>query len=321
MPDEQSQSWPPEAKPACVDPARSGWPIRFDENTLWPDAPGRRLNPSILADGDGYLFCVRASWRRSNICIGRLDADFRPVGRPTQLTLEHPDAPSGREDPRLFRHKGQPHVAFTGMLMGRPTLAMSQLCARLSADGMRVEGLFAPHYPPRRAWEKNWSFFDHRDDLYAVYSFTPCRILKIEGDVAIPAYETPTASPWRGGDIRGGAAPVRVGDELWCFTHDRISDGRHWIYRTALVTLTGDPPFRVLRMLAAPILVADRETKPANYHASVVFAGGAVRRGDDWIVAHGIHDHWSELHLFSHAELESRLVTLPRGPTLPGFGC
>lgn len=287
-------------------------PIRFDERTLWPGEPGLRFNPSILADGDGYLFAARNKWWESDILIGRLDADFRPIGTARRLDLGHAHADTAREDPRLFRHQGQPHVAFTGVAKGQRAPSHNQLYTRLSADGMEVEEVFAPHYPARQRWEKNWSFFDFRGDLYAIYSFAPCRILKIEGNSATLAYETPTVSDWAGGDIRGGAAPVPVGDELWCFTHDRLSAGPRLFYRTGLVALDGQSPFGVRRMVPQPILVADPKTKPANHYASVVFAGGAVRCGDDWIVAHGVHDRWSELHLFSHADLESRLVEVPR---------
>jgi hypothetical protein len=44
-----------------------------------------------------------------------------------------------------------------------------------------------------------------------------------------------------------------------------------------------------------------------NY-CDVVFVGGAVRVGEDWILAAGVHDRWIELHRFSHSDLEKRLV-------------
>ncbi|HEY1379239.1 MAG TPA: hypothetical protein VGF55_20720 [Gemmataceae bacterium] len=297
--------------PTCP-PQPPGWPIRFDETTLWPGVPGQRLNPSLLADGDGYLFAVRTRWWASDILIGRLDAAFRPVGPPQRLALEHPEADTAREDPRLFHYRGQPHISFTGLKRVGRAPTQNQLYARLSADGMQVEEVFAPHYPARQRWEKNWSFFDHDGELFAVYSFAPCRILIIDGNATTLAYEAPTASLWRGGEIRGGAAPVRVGDELWCFTHDRIADGVRWVYRTGLVVLDGEPPFAVRRMLDRALLSADRGTRPVNHYASVVFACGAVRRDDSWVVAHGVHDRWCELHSFSHAELDERLVAVPR---------
>src|SRR5256885_12693044 len=49
--------------------------------------------------------------------------------------------------------------------------------------------------------------------------------------------------------MRGGAAPVRVGDEWWCFFHDRVESGGHRIYRAGLYTFAAAPPFRVLRLI------------------------------------------------------------------------
>jgi hypothetical protein len=291
------------------------WPLRFDHANLWCGIPGLRFNPSILSDGDGYLFACRDRfWYRSNIFIGRLDGAFRPIGRWRQLDLMHPTADTSREDPRLFRFRGRVHMAFMGAAHGLRAPTQNQLYARLSGDGMSVEEVFAPHYPARQRWEKNWSFFEYDGELFAVYSFTPCRILRIEGNAATLAHEMPTAAIWQGGEIWGGAPPVLVGNELWCFTHDRIYDG-HLLYRTGLVTLDRRPPFAVRRIVPEPILAADRRTKPALQYSSVVFAGGAVRCGDDWVIAHGIHDHWCELHSFSHAGLESQLVIVPRCET------
>jgi hypothetical protein len=218
-----------------------------------------------------------------------------------------------REDPRLFRYAGQPYLAFVGAANGVKSPVQNQLLARLSGDGLAVEEVFHPHYAARQRWEKNWSFFDHDGGLFAVYSFCPCRILKIDGNTAALAHQSDRQLIWRGGEIRGGAAPVRVGNELWCFTHDRVDEGPRWLYRTGLVVLDGRPPFGVKRMVPEPILVADRRTKPADHYAAVVFAGGAVRLGDMWVVAHGTHDHWCELHAFSHAALEGRILPVSRG--------
>jgi hypothetical protein len=293
---------------AISPPRRNGgeyrrWPIRFDATNLWPEAPGLRFNPSIMADGDGYLFAARDKWWGSGILVGRMDAAFRPIGPPSRLELGHPLADTSREDPRLFRYRGQPHVSFTGLARGLRSPTQNQLYASLSADGSQVEEIFAPHYPARQRWEKNWGFFEYDSGLFAVYSLNPCRILKIDGNSAELVHETTASFTWDGGEIRGGAAPVRVRDEFWCFTHDRIMGNAGLIYRTGLVVLDGQPPFPVRRMIPRPILVVDPTTRPANWRSSVVFACGAVPVDDHWVVSHGVHDHWSELHRFSHVEL------------------
>lgn len=315
----------PEAPMPTISPSPApppGWPIRFDERNLWPGAPGLRFNSSILADGDGCLFAYRTGWRGSDIWIGRLDAAFQPIGEPRQLHLRHREANYGREDVRLFRHKGRPHVSFIGVVGGKRIRHTNQLFARLSPDGMRVEDVFLPKFAGRRLWEKNWQFFDAGGHLYAIYYVNPHRVLRVASNVATLAYESPGLPDWQGGEPRGGAAPVLVGNEWWCFFHDRVNgpDGKLQ-YRTGIYTFDAEPPFLIRRYIPDPILEADPTTRPADQYASVVFPGGAVCQDGEWIVAHGVHDRWSELHCFDHATLDGRLVPVaPRAVAEPVNG-
>lgn len=303
------------SSPAPVPPGATAPILAFDEHNLWPGVPGKRFNPSIIDDGDGYLFCARNGWKGSDLYIGRMDRDFRPVGPPARLALPHSEANYGREDPRLFRYGGRVHVSFIGVVGGNRIRHTSQLFARLSPDGMTVEDVFHPQISGRNLWEKNHQYFQHGDELYAVYSIAPHRILHVRGNLAEWAFETPTAAHWSGGEMRGGAAPVLVGDEFWCFFHDRIEQNRHRIYRAGLYTFDARPPFRVRRIIPEPLLTADPATKPHDQYASVVWPGGAVLCDGVWTLACGIHDRTTALYQFAHADLERRLARV--GP--PGW--
>lgn len=288
---------------------KDAWPIRYDKSNLWPSHPGERFNPSIIDDPatGGYIFAYRSGWKGSEVYLGRMDAQFKPVGQPTRLHMRHRECGYGREDPRLFRFKGKLHVAFIGVVGPRKILHTSQLYARIS-DDFKVERVFYPHYPQRNSWEKNWQFFEHDGVLYAGYSIAPHRVLRIDGDRAEMVYQEPTRAGWSGGEMRGGAAPVRVGDEYWCFFHDRIVVGGVRVYRGGLYTFEAQPPFRPLRIIPEPILNADIRTKPKDQYAAVVFPCGAVRTPDDrWVLSAGIHDRKTALFQFDHAELERRL--------------
>jgi predicted GH43/DUF377 family glycosyl hydrolase len=173
---------------------------------------------------------------------------------------------------------------------------------------MGVEDVFYPRIPGRNFWEKNHQYFQHGDRLYAVYTIAPHRILRIDGDRAEWIYETPTAVAWDGGEMRGGAAPVRVGGEYWCFFHDRIVVRGHRIYRADLYAFDASPPFRIRRMVPEPILTADTITKPRDQYASVVWPGGAVLRDGVWTLACGIHDRTISFYQFGHADFENRMV-------------
>lgn len=298
-------------KEVCRDHASVPSPIRFDETNLFPlpRVPGKRFNPSIMAYGDGYLLAFRNGWCGSEIFIGLLDKDFKPTKLVKKLELFHQhQANYGREDPRLFWFAGKLHIAYIGVVGPHDILYTSQLYARLN-DDFETEEIFVPQYRQRNYWEKNWQFFEHAGQLYAVYSIAPHRVLKIDGNNAEMVFDTPTRGNWSGGELRGGASPVLVGDEWYCFFHSRVESGKP-VYNTGVYTFEDKPPFLVKRLTADPILVANPANTPADQWASVVFPGGAVRVGDKWLVAHGIDDRHTELHWFTQADIERRLVKL-----------
>lgn len=283
---------------------------RFDEANLGMGQPGKRFNPSLIEDPTtpgGYLLAYRDGWAGSEIHLIRLGTDFSPAGEPWRLHLRHNQASYGREDPRLFMHNGRLHIAYIGVV-GR-IIHTSVLYAQLTEDCSAVEQLWYPHLPSRQSWEKNWGFFSHGGELFAIYSVAPHRILRVVDAVPAFAHETPCPVPWQGGVPRGGAAPVLVGDEWWHFFHDRTENGLR-VYRTGLYTFENKPPFRIKRYIPEPILTADATTRPSDQYAAVVFTCGAVKRGGDWILSSGIHDRWTELTKFSHVDLESKLVSV-----------
>jgi hypothetical protein len=281
---EGCKKYTPKVKPAekplagiplpCVQ--QSAPPVRLDQHNLAVGTPGVRFNTSLIEWKDGYLMAFRNGWRGSEIYVVPLDGELREIGPAVKLNLTHSEANYGREDPRLFYFRGKIHVAYIGVVGGSLIRHTSVLYARLS-DSLRVEQVYCPHYPQRNLWEKNWSFFEHDGQLYAIYSIAPHRILSIDGERTKLAYETPTVAPWNPGtEMRGGASPVKVGDEFYHFFHSRVASGNHRVYITGLYTFDAEPPFRVRRMIPDPIDVADRSTKPRDQYASVVFVCGAV---------------------------------------------
>lgn len=305
-PDYQSDRTPPDVPTPA---GAATLPIRFDETNLCPGLPDKRFNSSIIDHRGGYAFAFRTGWRGSDVYVVQLDAAFRPAGEPVKLEAGgRRDCGWGREDPRLFRFGGALHVSFVGVV-GRwgPT---NVLFARLD-DEFRTEDVFHPAIPGRKpgSWEKNHAYFQHGDECYAVYSIVPHRILRVRGNWCEFAYDTPTPAPWSGGHLRGGASPVKVGNEWYCFFHGKDDrNPKHITYSVGCYTFEDRPPFRVRRITPEPLMVADWATKPADQYCACLFPCGAVRRESDWVVSMGVHDRWSELHAFDAADVESRLV-------------
>jgi predicted GH43/DUF377 family glycosyl hydrolase len=285
--------------------------IRFDHHNLFPKGqpngcPGVRFNPSIIASGDGYLFVWRHGWAGCNLYACRLDADFRPVGTATRLKLRKSWCKYGREDPRWFRLNGKLHVSYTGVVGNQgPT----NVCfARVNEQTLEVEDKWHPRIPGRQAWEKNHAYFDYQGIAHAVYSIHPHRILRVEGSQSMFVAETrgTIRDRWQGGRLCGGASPVLHNGKWWHFFHGSTEWNGRRQYNAGLAVFSAEPPFAIERFTPYPVDVAN----PFEEHdagCDVLFPGGAVCLGDEWVIASGAHDRWAELRFYDAAWLESQL--------------
>ncbi len=275
--------------------------VKIPSETYIPKAEGLAFNASLIRWRGQLLLAHRTGWAGCEVRVIPVDDNYRPIGPSVQLDLLHGAATFGREDPRLFVFRGRLHVSYTGFT-GSVT---SVLYARLR-DDLTTEAICAPHYSGRRAWEKNWSFFEEENELYAVYSIDPHVVLRIDGDTATVATQSPTNFPWHGGHLRGGASPVLVRGEWYHWFHGAIDLGQEWPtrqYNTGLYTFM-PRTHRVLRLPEHPLAWADHGTRPADQYCSVQFAGGAVLDGDLWRVSCGTHDRWIEVMEYRHADVQ-----------------
>jgi predicted GH43/DUF377 family glycosyl hydrolase len=290
---------PPQAPPIAIPDAPSTLLARLDATNL-PGDSLYRINGSIIDDGDEYVFGWRDHRVGARIHLIRLDSKFRPISeshRPLELTT--PAGRSGREDPRLFRSQGRLHVAFAGVIRQKGKTHTNVCYARIG-DYWQVEEEFAPVYARRATWEKNWGFFEHDGALYASYFSHPRhQVLRIDGNRATLAYDTPNPFPWSGAQIRGGASPVLHDGEYWHWFHTRGSD-KSIRYDMGLIRFEARPPFRITYQSPHPVYRADLKTwDKQDFRVPVWFTGGAVRRGDGWVISAGVHERWSEVRRFA----------------------
>lgn len=303
------EPWPPKV----VVPYTGSLPphrrVRLPSGRLVVGTEGESFNCSLLRHRGRLLLAYRTGWAGADVHVAELSGPDYTPGPSTTLGLVHHKASWGREDPRLFVFRGRLHVAFIGV--EGPQGPTSQLYARLR-DDLSVERVFYPHYAGRREWEKNWGFFEHNEELYAVYSIAPHKILHVSGDKAYPFTERRTNFLWTGGELRGGAPPCLVGDEFVSWFHGAKQVGGRRRYNVGVYTFQAWPPFRPRQMTPDPLLWADPIDCPPNVWADVVFPSGAELEGDTWVVSSGIHDRWCEIHEWSDGDVRSLL----RGPTV-----
>jgi predicted GH43/DUF377 family glycosyl hydrolase len=241
------------------------------------------------------------------VCAGR------PVHPSQVLDLGHHRGDVlAQEDPRLWWHRGTPHLSYGGVAdRGRGPVS-SIFYARLEPtdNGFDLGESHEPVYPERQAWEKNWAFFSHEDEIFAVHQIAPRhRVLHVHADTARSVAEIEWRSDWPHGDMRGGAPPIRVGDEYWHWFHghERRPNAPSR-YTTGIYTFAAQPPFAPRRICRVPVqMPPDGEGPDGEKVPNVVFVGGAYLEEGTWHLSYGLHDSWSEYALFDHSEVERML--------------
>lgn len=285
------------ASPDRLPPRR----VRADGTLLLREPNGGHpFNPSVIKYGGRWVMAYRTGWAGSRIAVCEIDPENGIVGPSVPLDLRHPRAAVGAEDPRLFVFRGQLHLSFTAFDGQRPSVLYAPL------NGLKVDRVIEPHYAARRAWEKNWAFFEGIDNqLYCVYSIDPVHtVLRVDGDrVAVAGQTDSPVVGWVGGHLRGGAPPVLVDGEWWHWFHGALDDGEpNRRYSVGLYAFDPEPPFKLRRWLTHPVAWAsENDFAASGNYCRVAFPGGAVLDRGRWHVAVGVHDRWCEMWSWDHA--------------------
>lgn len=193
---------------------------------------GRRLFAYRLDSRQG-----RAQYRRIAIC--ELDEQWRV--RPGSVCPFSDTIVMGGErhyDPRFLIYGDRLFIHYNNNMQTRPNQIY---LVEVDVDTLRAASPARPLVlkGPRQEIEKNWMFFAHGGELYAVYSIAPHVILHVDLTGSGPVYCTPnTSTAWdvrayaqRYGQPCGGAPPVRCGDLYLSVFHSHRLVGalRHFL--------------------------------------------------------------------------------------------
>ncbi len=142
-------------------------------------------------------------------------------------------------DPRFLVWHDRLFIHYNNNFLTRPNLLF---LVELDPDTLEAKAAARPILldAPRQMIEKNWMFFEHEDELLAVYQIAPHVILDVNLSGNGPIVCTPRpARKWdisayatRFGTPCGGSPPVRCGNEYISFFHSRIPVSRmKWVMR------------------------------------------------------------------------------------------
>ncbi len=291
--------------------------------------PAGSFQGSILAHGGHLLYAYRSGWLGGKVSMADLGPEMPTAGRTVEPLrswnpeIDHPLAIRGREDPRLFSFAGHLHVSFNGCINdARGELTSAMFLARLDWSG-HSDSVWTPLYEVAESIEKNWQFFEHDGQLFCVYSIEPHVILRMDGTLATEIARTSVGLSWPWGHLRGGAPPVRVGDEFYHFVHGQLISNTETvevngqrkprvIYVAGVYTFDAKPPFVVRRFASVPLLVPPPGETSPRAELTVVFPCGAVRRADSWLISYGHNDIDCRIAEFDADDVDSLLRPVER---------
>lgn len=271
-----------------------------------------QFNASILRWRSDLVMAYRHGWGGATIRVCSLDGNYVALNDRQLRIPRTPYNDLGNEDPRLFVYRGHPCVSYNGVTRMAGSLRTHMMYSVLHPESLEVTATYVLNYPGRRAWEKNWTFFERDGELCAIYDLYPeTVVLQIDGYYAEEVSRVPAPEGMESycGYPRGGASPVLVDDELWCFYHGVHDVNGRKTYGLSVCVVELHKPHRITKVFPGCLLWANEEDRWAPHHPSVVYPAGAVYQRGMWLVSMGYQDRWSELAVFSHASLAEAMVT------------
>jgi predicted GH43/DUF377 family glycosyl hydrolase len=132
----------------------------------------------------------------------------------------------------------------------------------------------------------------------------PHEVVRWDGTEVAEVYET-QAPGWEFGQMRGGSAPIKLGDEYLCFFHSSTPwTDKKRRYHMGAYTFRAKPPFNITRMTSRPILSGSKEDPWQEGLPLVVFPCGALMEGNKFVVSMGVNDYCSAWIKIPFDELE-----------------
>ena len=197
------------------------------------------------------------------------------------------------EDPRLFLYRDSICSTFTVIENYTSDVHTKQglgYCSVYPNSGLPIMPKYGKNL--EMGPEKNWGFFQEGADLFAIYSYRPWTILKIEHDEATKVYQQDFPVEYKG-RIHGGTCPKMVDGAWWAFGRSMNHNG----YPSIIVVVFEPKTFRILRVFEPAFL--SREALGMN----LFYIGSAEYEDGIWTCVGGWNDAKVCKVVFPHAAI------------------
>lgn len=299
----------------------------LEDTNLLPDAWSNTsaahcyfFNPAITCFRSQILMIYRVVTPdgRRRLALCRLTPDFQVVPgsvAPFSDSIEsggdwHADARFCIFGDRLFIHYNDGYRKSNHIYLVEVDADRLEACS--PARELLLKG-------PRQPVEKNWMLFAHEDELWAIYSICPHVVLSVTLGNDDPvlcqrAYHhdwdvTPYAVSF--GELRGGAPPMRLGDQYVSFFHScflahplrrllfrllRKAPTNVLHYVGGVYGFAAKPPFTPLWLHPSPLLRPTplprrrKQLDPRVEHSA--YPCGAIIQDQRWIISFGARNEY-----------------------------
>lgn len=290
----------------------------------YPDPKGKQirvtnhLNCSFIKFKGKIIFVYRmesmpwCSFTKLGICfMNESEGNYFPVKESNKVLNLH-SALHGYakgyhvEDPRLFVYNDELYLSYCdGYQMAQ---------AKINHETLEASESFYIDKPLKSRTEKNWTFFQHKNNLYSVYSINPHIVFKMNGSNFEKQFETRFTSQWKWGELRGGTSPILTRDGYLSFFHsslDMQNNGRQ--YFVGAYMFDKEPPFSVIAISEKPLLAGEYISESVPRLSSkifVVFPGGVIEDGNGYNISFGYNDYQARYVHVSRETLKNNLIEL-----------
>lgn len=278
-------------------------------------------NPSIIRHNGNLLMAYR--WHGAGtlgtwLAMAELDEAFNPIEN-TRIRVMGVNDTFSVDDPRLFIFGGQlwcSYVCSTWPNMPPTSVVVYGRIYKQEGVWTIDEG-FRVDYGKNdgTTMEKNWVFWDHEGTLSCIYNNQPNqKVIRIQGPKVVDVFESVTPH-WPYGKIHGGTAPIPYQARLLRFFHTRMDNEpmpARWRYYIGACIMDPEPPFEIYSVSSEPIIRGseDEDMIPLDrascFHRklNVVFPGGCIKDGEDFLLSIGINDCQSAIARLKPADLK-----------------
>jgi hypothetical protein len=294
--------------------------------------------------GGGFALAYRAvdsdGQRRVGLCrlndqlslVARTAVPFSDLVRPGDGRQLAPQAERWFADPRLAWWQERLYVYWNSGIH-RP--ANHQFIQEVDTHSLQPTGpcFTLECAEGRQPIEKNWSLFEYQGALHAFYTLSPAVVLRVT-DITPSAFifSKIASTKWdavsytsRYGDLRGGAPPLQIANQLYVFFHSAARPVLRHRYVAGLLVTAAAPPFQPLSWTPLPVPLPNpfgrlplpnpfRRKAPLNGTvAEVIYPAGISSDEGSLLVSYGINDQHAAIARLDFGMLEERLLPVQLG--------